>query len=103
MSDTAKYKYTVEKKNGFKATTSGTLSSPGQHGTVLAALDGELSENSNLLRTAPKLLELAIPIRDILGGAEWACPEHAEDILKSLIDQFHRPLSIAVDASKATE
>lgn len=96
MSETAEFKYTVKKKNGFKSTTTGTLRSPKHHGVVTAALNGELSEDCDLLRSASKIIELVKPIRDILGFAEWASPEHAEEILKSLIDKYHGPLSDAL-------
>lgn len=54
------------------------------------------SELEALKAPDQRLIESAKPIRDILGGAEWLSPEHAEDILQGLIENHFLALSDAL-------
>lgn len=52
----ATYKYSLKAESGYKSDQTGKIT-PERHGVVCAALDGGLSDNLALLRSAPDLLE----------------------------------------------
>ena len=70
--------------------------------TICSPMNGiDWQANARLIAAAPDLLEVLGGLADAIGFAEWASPEHAEDLLQAIIKKWHGPACAAI--TRATQ
>lgn len=88
----ATYKYSIKADSGYKSDQSGGIT-PERHGVVCAVLDGGLSDNLSLLRSAQDMLDALEAITEFIpntsasegGAAKHSANVKAADMVRAAI------------------